>query len=206
MEDLLLDFFEKTINYKKLKKSRKERKLSLAEVSTKTGIPTTTLQRYEDGVTKNVPLEAIKKLCKLYKTDYAAYYNWTTFPLFKNLSGILIGLFNKVPIPIYTKPILGDIFEKLEITGEMKIFAKFSQEEDVKNSLYKTLTKEEQQKYDDFELISKTILKTNEIFALNEEERKEVEKLLFITFLFHKIRKKNKEKVINFEEVETFEK
>ena len=61
MKDVLLEFLENSFDNKKLKKSRLKRKLSLAEVADKTGIPTTTLQRYEDGVTKKVPFEAIKK-------------------------------------------------------------------------------------------------------------------------------------------------
>ena len=63
MNEWLLEFFESTFNYRKLKRSRVKRKLTLAQVSAKTGIPTATLQRYEDGITKKVPLEAIKKLC-----------------------------------------------------------------------------------------------------------------------------------------------
>ena len=203
MNDILLDFFENTINYKKLKESRLKRKLSLAEVSTRTGIPTTTLQRYEGGVTKRVPLESIKKLCELYGTDYRLYYIWTLFPFYKNLSGILISLFYKMPIPIYTKSILGDFFKELEVVGKIKVFARFSQNKDIKGVLYKLLTKEEQEEYDNFLAISKTILKTDKIFGFLDEEKKDVERLLFIIFLFHKIRKKNKEKIIDFEEIET---
>lgn len=50
------------INYRKLKNSRKKRKLSLDEVSKNTGIPTRTLQKYETGEIKKIPLEVIKKM------------------------------------------------------------------------------------------------------------------------------------------------
>lgn len=61
MTDMLLDFFENNVNNKKLKKSRLKRKLSLSEISERTGIPFTTLKRYEDGDTKKIPFEAVKK-------------------------------------------------------------------------------------------------------------------------------------------------
>lgn len=200
--DMLLNFFESNINHKKLRKSRLKRKLTIDKVSDMTGIPHTTLQCYETGMTKNVPHEALKKICKVYGTDYEAYYIWTEFPFFKNLSGILTSLFFGTPIPIYVKPILGNIFEKLEleVVGKMKIFVVFSQKEDIKDVLYRSLTKEEQKEYQDFKIITTTFLKTNEI--LDDIEKEEAENLLFITFMLHKIRKENKEKIIDFEEAE----
>ena len=200
----LINYLDSSFNYKKLRKSRKKRNLSISEVAEKTGIPSATLQKYEAGIIKKIPLETLKKICNLYGTDYECYYGLTNFLLFKNLSGILISLFYEIPIPIYTKLILGDIFEKLEVSEKenLKNFIEFSQNKYIKDVLYKSLTKEEQEKYEDFLVISKTVLKTNEIFNLIDEEKQDVEKLLFIIFLFHKIRKKNKEKIINFEELE----
>lgn len=55
------------INYKKLRQTRKSKDLSILEVSEKTGIPAATLQKYESGIIKKVPLDLLKKICKLYK-------------------------------------------------------------------------------------------------------------------------------------------
>ena len=55
------------INYKKLRQTRKSKDLSIMEVSEKTGIPAATLQKYESGIIKKVPLDLLKKICKLYK-------------------------------------------------------------------------------------------------------------------------------------------
>lgn len=42
-----------------------KRKISLEDASQRSGIPIASLQRYEDGITKKIPLEAVKKLCEL---------------------------------------------------------------------------------------------------------------------------------------------
>ena len=206
MKDMLLDFFENTVNSSKLKKSRIKRKITLNEVSAKTGIPYTTLKRYEDGETKKIPFEAVKKISEVYGTDYDAYYAWTTFPLFGSLSGILISLFFGISVPIaYTGSVLGSILGVLGMLGGKKLFESYSiKKENIKKIIYNSLAKEEQEEYDNFLLISKTLLKTNKI--LNEKEQNEVDKLLFATFMLHKIREKNKERIINFEEAEVFSK
>ena len=87
--------------------------------------------------------------------------------------------------------------------GGKKLFESYSiKKENIKKIIYNSLAKEEQEEYDNFLLISKILLKTNKI--LNEKEQNEVDKLLFATFMLHKIREKNKEKIINFEEAEVF--
>ena len=50
-----------TIN-EKLKKEREQKEISLSELSKKTNIPKSTLQRYEVGTTKKIPLDAIAKI------------------------------------------------------------------------------------------------------------------------------------------------
>ena len=49
------------INYKKLRQTRKSKDLSILEVSEKTGIPAATLQKYETGLIKKIPLDLLKK-------------------------------------------------------------------------------------------------------------------------------------------------
>lgn len=48
-------------NNEKLKKSRKKRKLSIKEVAEKIDVPVTTLQKYESGSIKKIPLDKLKK-------------------------------------------------------------------------------------------------------------------------------------------------
>lgn len=202
MNDIFINFFENNFDYKKLKKSRLKRKLSLAEVSEMANIPPATLQRYEDGITKKIPLEAVKKLSSIYGTDYNAYYSWTTFPLFGSLSGLLISLFFGISIPIaHVGTVLGSILGILGMFGGKKIFENYSsKKENIKDIIYNSLDEIERKKYDDFLLISKTILKTDEI--INSKEKKEIDNLLFTVFLMHYIRKNNKEEIIDFEEAE----
>ena len=48
--------------YRNIKELRESRGLSLKSLSDVTGISKSTLQRYETGTTKKIPVEAIKKL------------------------------------------------------------------------------------------------------------------------------------------------
>ena len=48
----------------KLKNARIEKELSLSELSSLTGIAKSTLQRYETGSTKKIPIESISLLEK----------------------------------------------------------------------------------------------------------------------------------------------
>ena len=84
----LVEYLESTFNHKKLRNSRKRRNLSIAEVSEKTGIPAATLQKYESGIIKKIPLETLKKISDVYGTDYGSYYGWTCFPLYGTFSGL----------------------------------------------------------------------------------------------------------------------
>lgn len=204
MKNILLEFLESSFNNKKLKKSRLKRKFSLAEVSSKTGIPPTTLQRYEDGVTKRVPLEAIKKLCELYKTNYNCYYVWINFPLFGTLGGMLISLFFDMSInSLQNGTAIGALLGLTSAVGTEKIFAKLSKEkQNPKKIMYNLLTKEEKKKYKNFKIIATTYLGTDEI--IDDIEKEQVDNLLFAVFMMHQIRKHEKRKKINFEETEVF--
>lgn len=55
----LIDFFEVTFNYEKLRKSRRKRGMSIAEVAKQAGIPAPTLQKYESGIIRKIPLEIL---------------------------------------------------------------------------------------------------------------------------------------------------
>ena len=204
MKDVLLEFLENSFDSKKLKKSRLKRKLTVVEVSSKTGIPPTTLQRYEDGVTKRVPLEAIKKLCELYKTNYNCYYVWINFPLFGTLGGMLISLFFDMSInSLQNGTAIGALLGLTSAVGTEKIFAKLTKEkQNPKKIMYNLLEKEEKKKYKNFKTIATTYLETDEI--IDDIEKEQVDNLLFAVFMMHHIRKYEKRKEIDFEEVEVF--
>ena len=205
IKDDLLDFLENSFNHKKLKKSRLKRKLSLAEVSAKTGIPTTTLQRYEDGVTKKVPLESLKKLCNFYNTDYNYYYNWINFPLFGTLGGMLISLFYGISInSLHNGTAIGGLLGFTSMFGVEKIFSNLSnKKQNPKKIIYDSLTEEEKKKYKGFKTIATTYLETDEV--IDSIEKEEVDNLLFAVYIMHQIRKKEKRKQIKMEEIETTE-
>lgn len=205
MTDILLDFLENSFNNKKLKKSRLKRKLSLAEVAAQTGIPATTLQRYEDGVTKKVPLEAIKKLCKLYNTNYNCYYSWTTFPLFGTLGGMLISLFYGISLnSLHNGTVIGGLLGFTSMLGVEKVFNNLSQKkQNIKKIIYNTLTNEEKKNYKNFKTIATTYLETDEV--IDDIEKEEVDNLLFAVYMMHQIRKREKRKNIQMEEIETLE-
>ena len=204
MDKWLLEFLESTFNYRKLKKSRLKRKFTLAEVSDKTGIPTATLQRYEEGVTRKVPFEAIKKICELYKTNYNYYYAWINFPLFGTLGGMLTSLFFDMSInSLYNGTAIGALLGLTSAVGTEKIFAKLTKEkQNPKKIMYNLLEKEEKKKYKNFKTIATTYLETDEI--IDDIEKEQVDNLLFAVFMMHHIRKYEKRKEIDFEEVEVF--
>lgn len=204
MDKWLLEFLESTFNYRKLKKSRLKRKFTLAEVSNKTGIPTATLQRYEEGVTRKVPFKAIKKICELYKTNYNYYYAWINFPLFGTLGGMLTSLFFDMSInSLYNGTAIGALLGLTSAVGTEKIFAKLTKEkQNPKKIMYNLLEKEEKKKYKNFKTIATTYLETDEI--IDDIEKEQVDNLLFAVFMMHHIRKYEKRKEIDFEEVEVF--
>ena len=205
MNEWLLDFLESTFDYKKLKKSRLKRKLTLAEVSERTGIPTATLQRYEDGKTRKVPLEAIKKLCELYHTNYNYYYTWSTFPIFGTLGGMLISLFFGMSITsFHNGSIIGGLLGFTSMMGIEKIFANLSdKKQDPKKIIYESLTKEEKKRYKGFKTIATTYLETDEI--IDDIEKEEIDNLLFAAYMMHEIRRREKRKNIKLEDIETIE-
>ena len=66
------DYIE--INYKKLRKIRKEKGLSITKVAKEINIPAATFQKYETGLIKKIPLNLLKKICALYETKYILFF------------------------------------------------------------------------------------------------------------------------------------
>ena len=174
----LIDYIEFKFDYKKLRQTRKNKNLSIAEVSEKTGIPVATLQRYEDGLTKKIPLEAIKKICQVYNVDYNFYYSWTALPFFSTLSGALLSLFYGVSITsIHAGTAIGGFLGLTGMVGIEKLYSKLKDEE--KN--YKQV-------------------------VYNSLEKEEADNLMFTLYLLHKIRKVSKRKNIDIQDIEILDK
>lgn len=195
MDDLMLNFFEQTFNYKKLRKSREKRGYTLKYVSEQTGIPAPTIQRYEDGTIQKVPLDAIKKISEVYKTDYKCYYGWSTFPFLGSMSGILFSLLSGISLEnIHNGALIGLISGFTAMLGGSALYNKLSKKRKEKNDskikirelIYNNLTKDEREKYNEFKTIAKTLLKTNEMPDIEDE----TDDLLFTVYLLHNVRKK----------------
>ncbi len=169
------------VNYEKLKKIRKTRKLTLREVEEILKIPAPTIQKYETGRTKRVAIEVLKKLCDIYGTDYYMYFWWTKFT---SLSDIILHF-------IYFPEEFSEdrkLFEILDITE----YFDFDTKAGTYISLYNKLTKEERKDYQRFKVIVVNTLKIDENF-LNVEFEEE-EKVLFSLFYANKIKR---EKQVN---------
>lgn len=195
MNSILLDFFENTINYKKLKRSRRRRKLSVREVAEETGIPVATLQRYEDGITKRVPSEAVQQLAKLYGTDYRCYYGWSTFPLFGSISGILLSLFYGLSIEtIYNGTVLGALIGYTGMVGAERIFKKLKENKNSevsnKTIIYNQLTEDQKKEYERYKRTCSGFMDTDNI--LDDFEKEENDNLLFASYMLHILRKESK--------------
>lgn len=210
MNSILLDFFENTVNYKKLKRSRKRRKLSVREVAEQTGIPIATLQRYEDGTTKRVPSEAVIKLSKLYGTDYRCYYAWSTFPLFGSISGILLSLFYGISLEtIYNGTLFGALIGITGMFGLERIFKKLK---DNKNSevsnktiIYNQLTEDQKKEYERYKRTCNGFMDTDNI--LDDFEKEENDNLLFASYMLHVLRKESKKNSLKLDpnQIETLD-
>ena len=169
------------INYEKLKKTRKVRKLTLKEVGQILKIPASTLQKYETGTIKKIAIEILKNLCNIYGTDYYMYFWWTKFT---SLSDIILHF-------IYFPEDFSEdrkLFEILDITE----YFDFDTKAGTYISLYNKLTKEERKDYQRFKVIVVNTLKIDENFLTVEFE--EEEKVLFSLFYAKKIKR---EKQVN---------
>lgn len=163
------------INYKKLRQTRKSKDLSILEVSEKTGIPAATLQKYESGIIKKVPLDLLKKICKLYKKNYKLYSWWT------EISSISEIIFYFLSDPnFFLKE--NELFKMLKIEEYFKV-SDFS---NAFSCLYNKLTQEEKEEYLNFKSLSNSYLKLNKYFKNEELEKEDIS--LFCFFYANKIK------------------
>ncbi|MFR4478840.1 MAG: helix-turn-helix domain-containing protein [Fusobacterium sp.] len=183
----LVEYLESTFNHKKLRNSRKRRNLSIAEVSEKTGIPAATLQKYESGIIKKIPLETLKKISDVYGTDYGSYYGWTCFPLYGTFSGLALSFLYGFSYNNTVQGLnLGFILGFLGMKGAAKYFEAKKGEKRYQ-SLYNKLTEEEKKYYKRFKNTVANILNSEDYFS--EDELKEEEIYLLSYFFGHKLKK-----------------
>ena len=166
-------------NNEKLKKSRKKRKLSIKEVAEKIDVPVTTLQKYESGSIKKIPLDKLKKICDLYEADYYMYSWWTRF---NSLSEIILHFI------CFYDDFKEDkkLFEILDITE----YFDFDTKDVPYISLYNKLTVEEKEDYQRFRIVAINTLKSDKYFSDYELEKENV--YLFCYFFAHKIKREKK--------------
>ena len=166
-------------NNEKLRFSRKKRNLSITEVAQKIGIPIATLQKYESGTTKRIPLEVLKKICDVYGTDYYMYSWWTRF---NSLSEIILHFV------CFYDDFKEDkkLFEILDIIE----YFDFDKKSDKYMSLYNKLTEEEKEEYQRFEIVTLNTLKSDKYFIYKELRKENI--YLFCYFFAHKIKREKK--------------
>ena len=182
----LKEYINETFNYEKLRKSRKKRKLSINQVAEMTGVPPTTLQKYESGIIKKIPLDALKKICDVYGTDYRYYFGWTSFPLIGTFSGLVMSFLCGISLNNSVMGVsIGYLLGVLGLQGAVKYFE--NAEENKFESLYDQLNEIERKEYDRFKKIVNLHLNSEEYFT--EEELKKEEVYLLAYFFGHKLKK-----------------
>lgn len=187
----LRDYINETFNYEKLRKSRKKRKLSINQVAEMTGVPPTTLQKYESGIIKKIPLEVLKKICDVYGTDYRYYYGWTSLPLIGTFSGLVMSFLYGVSLnSSFMGVSVGYLLGVLGLQGAVKYFENAESENKFEN-LYNQLNELEKKDYERFKKIVNLHLDSEEYFT--EEELKKEEVYLLAYFFGHKLKKEYNE-------------
>ena len=182
----LREYINETFNFEKLRKSRKKRGLSITEVAQKIGIPIATLQKYESGTTKRIPLEVLKKICDVYGTDYRYYFGWTSFPLIGTFSGLTMSFLYGISLNNSVMGIsIGYLLGVLGLQGAVKYFE--NTEEDKFENLYNQLTEKEKKDYERFKKIVNLHLNSEDFFT--KEELKKEEVYLLAYFFGHKLKK-----------------
>ncbi len=112
------------IYYERLKEKREERDLSLFKLSQLTGIPKSTLQRYENGTTKKIPIEAVSLIEKALGLPTGYLMGWES-DTFSDISNVYIPEFKSVPLLgqiACGEPILADenIIDYVRIENDVK--------------------------------------------------------------------------------------
>ena len=164
----------------KLKKSRKKRKLTLEKVSKNTGIPLRTLQKYEAGDIKKIPLDKLKKISEFYGTDYYMYSWWIRF---NSLSEIILYF---IYFPEYFK----ENSKLFEILGITEYFDLDNTRDNTYISLYNKLSEKEKEEYQRFKIVVSNTLKSDKYFKNDELEKENI--FLFSYFFAHKIKREKK--------------
>lgn len=187
----LREYINETFNYSKLRKSRKKRKLSINQVAEMTGVPPTTLQKYESGIIKRIPLDVLKKLCELYGTDYRYYYGWTSFPLLGTFSGLAMSFLYGLSLNNSLMGVsIGYLLGVLGLQGAVKYFESTEKDNKFEN-LYNQLSTIEKNDYNRFKNIIYLHLDSEKYFT--KEELKKEEIYLLAYFFGHKLKKEYNE-------------
>lgn len=187
----LRDYIVDTFNYEKLRKSRKKRNLSINKVAEIINVPSATLQKYESGTIKKIPLDILKKLCELYGTDYRYYYGWTSFPLIGTFSGLVMSFLYGISLnSSFMGVSIGYLLGILGLQGAVKYFENTENENKFEN-LYNQLTEIEKEDYNRFKKIVNLHLNSEKYFT--EEELKKEEVYLLAYFWGHKLKKEYNE-------------
>ena len=187
----LREYINETFNYVKLRKSRKKRKLSIKQVAEMVEIPYTTLQKFESGAIKKIPLDMLKKLCDIYGTDYWYYYGWTSFPLLGSFSGLAMSFLYGLSLNNSLMGVsIGYLLGVLGLQGAAKYFENTEKNDKFEN-LYTQLTETEKKDYERFKTIVNLHLNSEIYFT--EEELKKEEVNLLAYFFGHKLKKEYNE-------------
>lgn len=166
------DYIE--INYKKLRKIRKEKGLSITKVAEEINIPAATFQKYETGLIKKMPLNLLKKICDLYETKYILFFT-------KEINSISdIVFYFLTDSSFYRK---GKEFLKIL---DIEEYFKANNFSSTFSCLYNKLTQEEKEEYLNFKSLSNSYLKLNKYFKNEELEKEDIS--LFCFFYANKIK------------------
>ena len=172
----LYNFLNSSYYGEKIKESRKKCNLTIEGASKITKIPPTTLQRYENGETKKIPKEAIQQLCEAYKEKENIFLNVSYIEFFNSL------------FPVISLTLFGMEFDRLNLPDSY--YKKLGIDKEVLKNLKrlkkKLLTKEEKIEYEKFVKLAEILLDIKEVY------HKEYQDILFSTFFFITLKKREK--------------
>ena len=73
------------VNYEKLKKNKKNKKINIKRSRKILKIPAPLLKYLKQEELKRVAIEVLKKFCDIYGTDYYMYFWWTKSTSFSDI-------------------------------------------------------------------------------------------------------------------------
>lgn len=186
----ILNLIENSFNCERLKKMRIKRNLSLTEVAEKMGTSEATLSRYENGLTKKIPIKTVKKLAEIYDVSYTYFYGLTSIPLATTLIGVIVSFLNGISLDnIYIGSQIGSLIG-FSSYGVLKKYFEKNKSENPKEILYRELTEEEKEEYEAFKTMNHSFLKTKQVFSKDEME--EGEAFLLSYYFAHKVKRESK--------------